>query len=424
MDITNTVFNTEKLKNKYNRSLSIALVIFQFVGILLAVLVNEKITDRTILTSFAFIIISLVGSYILSKTTRGDYNLIHIFNLLYTIGLITLIRLDDAIAFKHVIWYCAGLIAYICVYHFMRLFESAIKGKFWIFFSITLASFILTLTLGFTSGGAKNWINIGGFFTLQLSEFAKISYIFMIASYYHNYNKFSDKKFGKYYLLFSTYVFSALFFLQADLGTAVLLFVVMLASMFIFERRYLFILLNIGLMLIGILLASLVLNHIKVRIEIWLDPWKDANNRGYQIIQGMFAIANGGFFGAGIGLGEPDLVPVVETDYIFTAVIEEMGIFMGFAILMVYILLFYKAIKTSLELKSNYYSSLALSIGLLFSVQTLIIVGGILKLIPLTGVTTPFLSYGGSSTLVSFILLAILQYLTTKTGDNYEQVKK
>lgn len=155
---------------------------------------------------------------------------------------------------------------------------------------------------------------------------------------------------------------------------------------------------------------------------MWLNPWSDFNNKGYQIIQSLYAIASGGFFGTGIGMGSPELVPVVESDFILTGIIEEMGMFIGFSIILIFILIFYKTIKMSLEFKSNYMSSIALSIGIIFALQSLIMFGGILKLIPLTGITTPFLSYGGSSTMSSFILLAILQYLSTKTGDFYESV--
>lgn len=417
MDIkTLNAINLQK-KKTYHNLLIFALLIFQIVGILLAVLKDEEITYNAMYASFAFIVFSLLVSLYIPRLTKGDSTFILIVNFLYSISLVILLRLDSSTAFKHVLWYFVGIIVFLAVNNIMKFFGKYLKNKFWLYFVFTLLTFIATLVLGFTSGGAKNWISIGDVFTIQLSEFAKISYIFMIASFYNNYDRFMNDKFGKYYLVFSTYIFSGLFFLQGELGTAILLFAIMLGTMFIFERRYTFIILNIFLGLIGVYLASFVLSHIKVRIDIWLDPWSDANGRGYQIIQGLFSIANGGFFGTGIGLGRPELVPVVESDFIITAIIEEMGIFMGFSIIMMYILIFYKSIKVSLQLKSKFYSALALSIGLLFAIQTLIIFGGVLNLIPLTGITTPFLSYGGSSMIVNFALLSVLQYLTTRSGD-------
>ena len=409
-----------KTKKKINLSLIILLLALQFLGISMSVIYNTDLENTTIYLAYSFILISLVSNYFLPKITKGDQTFIFLVNLLYTISLIMLLRLTNNYAKNHIIWYIIGVFVYLITFYTIRLIDNYIKDKFIFFLILTTLTFLITLVFGFVSGGSKNWIQIGRF-SVQLSEFAKISYIFMIASYYYKYEEFIEKKFGKYYIVLATYIFVLLFFLQGELGTAILFFAILLSSIFVFEKRIPFIIFNIVLGLIGIYLASLVLAHIKVRFDIWLDPWSDYNNKGYQIIQGLFSIANGGFFGSGIGLGYPNLVPVVESDYILTAIIEEMGIFLGFAIILIYILIFYKSIKVAIEFRNNYYSSLSLSIGLIYSFQALIMFGGILKLIPLTGITTPFLSYGGSSTLTNFILLGILQYITAKTGVNYER---
>lgn len=417
MDINRSVAMYKQQKKTYHNFLIFGLMVFQFIGIFLSILKNEKLNDITIYFSMLFILFSFLSNYFLPKITKGDITFILIVNLLYSLSIIMMLRVSSYSSLKHILWYVAGTLTFVFINFAIKYIDEFLKNKFWMFFSLTLISFIITLTLGFSSGGAKNWISVGKLFTIQLSEFAKIGYVFMIATYYNNYDAYENKTFGKYYLVLSTYLFSALFFLQGELGTALLLFITMLGTMFIFEKRYKFIIANILSGLVGIYLASFVLPHIKVRIDIWINPWADPNGRGYQIIQGLFAVANGGFFGSGIGLGRPELIPVVESDYIIAAIIEEMGILIGFSVILLYIIIFYKSVKVSLQLKSKYYSSLALSIGLLFAVQTLIILGGILKLIPLTGITTPFLSYGGSSTVVNFILLAILQYLTSKSGD-------
>ncbi|MFM1524867.1 MULTISPECIES: FtsW/RodA/SpoVE family cell cycle protein [Helcococcus] len=423
MDINRSIAQYKSKKKTYNNFLIFGLFIFQFVGLFLSLLRNTDSKNITIILSIVFIVMTLLSNALIPKITKGDSTFILLVNLLFTISAIMMIRLDIPTANKHMMWYVLGLIIFLFVFFVMKYMDKFLKNKFILYFSLTFLTFLITFALGFRSGGAKNWIRIGNLFTIQLSEFAKIGYIFMLASYYYNIEEYQQKKLGKYYTAIATYIFSGMFFIQGELGTATLLFGLFLSTMFILERRYFFIILNIVIGLIGIYLASLVLSHIRVRIDIWLDPWKDYNNRGYQIIQGLFALANGSFFGAGIGLGRPDLVPVIETDYILAAIIEEMGIFMGFAILMIYIIIFYKTIKVALEFKSNYYSSLSMNIGLIFAFQTLIMFGGILKLIPLTGITTPFLSYGGSSTIVNFTLLGILQYLTTRTGGKYEKLE-
>nr|WP_276938278.1 FtsW/RodA/SpoVE family cell cycle protein [Helcococcus sueciensis] len=423
MEMSRNVF-TFNYKKSYNRSIITSLFMFQIFGILLAILSNEEVNMISIYLSIAFVFATLFSNIYIPKITKSDSTFILIVNMLYSISVIMIMRLSSNLVIKHIIWYLSGLVILLIVYYFMKFIDKILKGKFLLFFIITTLTFIVTLALGFTSGGAKNWIDVGGLFSLQLSEFGKISFIFMIASYYYKYDEFTRNRIGKYYLILSTYIFALLFFLQGELGTAMIFFGLLISNMFIFEKRYIFIVLNIILALVGVYLASLVLPHIKVRIDIWLDPWKDFNERGYQIIQSLFAIAGGGFFGTGIGLGMPDLVPVVESDFILTAIIEEMGMFMGFSIILMYILLFYKTLKLSLEFSSKYYSSLSLSIGLIYAMQALIMFGGILKLIPLTGITTPFLSYGGSSTVSNFILLSILQYLSQKAGEGNEKFKK
>lgn len=423
MEMSRNVF-TFNYKKSYNRAIIVSLFIFQIFGILLAILANKDLNVISVYLAIAFILATFLCNIYVPKITRSDQTFILVVNMLYSISVIMIMRLSSNQVIKHIIWYLVGLVILLLVYYLMKLINKILKGKFLFFFIITTITFLVTLTLGFASGGAKNWINIGGLFSLQLSEFAKISYIFMIASYYYKYDEFTKMKYGKYYLILATYIFALLFFVQGELGTAMIFFGVLIANMFIFERRYIFIFLNIILALVGVYLASLVLLHIKVRIDIWLDPWKDFNGRGYQIIQSLFAIADGGFFGTGIGLGMPHLVPVVESDFILAAIIEEMGMFIGFSIILMYILLFYKTLKLSLEFSSKYYSSLALSIGLIYSMQALIMFGGILKLIPLTGITTPFLSYGGSSTISNFILLGVLQYLSQKAGEGNEKYKE
>lgn len=411
------------LKNSYQISLSFALLIFQFFGFALSIIRNSDVDEAMLLYILGFVIVSQLSNRILNKLVKGDGTLIFLVNLLFSVSVITMLRLDAHTAKMHIIWYFIGLIIYTITYFIYKYLDRFFQRGFWVLAGITFLTFVITLVLGRTIYGARNWIIIGPI-SIQLSEFAKISYILMIAAYYHNIEEYRKLKFGEYYLLGISYLFSLLFFIQGELGTAIVFVALMISNMFIFTRKYTLIILNIILALIGIYLASFVLSHIKVRIDIWLNPWADFNNRGYQVIQGLFSIANGGFFGKGIGLGNPLLVPVVASDYILAGIIEELGMFMGFAIILVYILIFYKSIKISLQFNSNYYSSASMSIGLIYSFQALIMFGGILKLIPLTGITTPFLSYGGSSTMANFMMLAILQFISTKIGENYEQFKE
>ncbi|HEY4544198.1 MAG TPA: FtsW/RodA/SpoVE family cell cycle protein, partial [Tissierellaceae bacterium] len=150
-------------------------------------------------------------------------------------------------------------------------------------------------------------------------------------------------------------------------------------------------------------------SHVRVRFDIWLDPWKYAETTGYQIIQGLFSIAEGGFFGRGLGLGHPQFIPLAYNDFIYPAIIEEMGVFMGIAIIMLFMILVYRGFKIAIRQSDMFLKVLAFGVSALFGVQSFVILGGVLNVIPLTGITLPFMAYGGTSILSSFIALGVLQ---------------
>ena len=157
-------------------------------------------------------------------------------------------------------------------------------------------------------------------------------------------------------------------------------------------------------------------------METWLNPWQLIDNKGYQITQSLFAIANGGFFGTGVGLGHPDFIPEVHTDFIFSAICEEMGIFTGIAVMMLFLILVYRGFKIAFSQEDKFFKIVAFGISSLFGFQAFIIFGGVIKMIPLTGITLPFISYGGSSMIASFIGLGILQ-VASEELDRHEVVQ-
>lgn len=165
------------------------------------------------------------------------------------------------------------------------------------------------------------------------------------------------------------------------------------------------------------------MTHVQVRYEAWVNPWRDIAGRGYQITQSLFAIAEGGFFGTGLGLGRPDSIPEVHTDFIFSAICEEMGIFGGIAVILLYFILIYRGFKIALQINDMFKKIVALGITLTYSYQTFIIIGGVTKLIPLTGITLPFISYGGSSLVSAFIAFGILQGISKDVSEGAELIE-
>ena len=392
------------------KSIQGLLLFFQILGLFLIMARDFANFDRTkLIFMIALISFVFISGKLVQKFTRGDYYIMLIANMLFSIGILEIYRLNDKLAFRQIIWFCIGIIAFWLIYLVLKYVK--VWSKMYYFYAaISYLLFIATFLFGKRINGAKNWIRLGSNFAFQPSELIKIAFVFLIAAYYKNRDKFEKDIFKKYSLHFFFYTFLGFLFLQKDLGTVLVFSGVFMFAQYMYEphRKYMFI--NLLVLSCGAVLGYILFTHVKVRVKIWLDPFKYADGMGYQIIQGFYAIASGGFFGKGLGLGRPDYIPFAESDYIFASICEEMGILMGMGVVMLFLILTYRGIKTSMEQHNRFYKYVAFCLSLIFAFQSLIMFGGILKLIPLTGITIPFVSYGGSSILSSFIALGILQY--------------
>ena len=392
------------------KSIQGLLLFFQILGLFLIMARDFANFDRTkLIFMIALISFVYISGKLVQKFTRGDYYIMLIANMLFSTGILEIYRLNDKLAFRQIIWFCIGIIAFWLIYLVLKYVK--VWSKMYYFYAaISYLLFIATFLFGKRINGAKNWIRLGSNFAFQPSELIKIAFVFLIAAYYKNRDKFEKDIFKKYSLHFFFYTFLGFLFLQKDLGTVLVFSGVFMFAQYMYEphRKYMFI--NLLVLSCGAVLGYILFTHVKVRVKIWLDPFKYADGMGYQIIQGFYAIASGGFFGKGLGLGRPDYIPFAESDYIFASICEEMGILMGMGVVMLFLILTYRGIKTSMEQHNRFYKYVAFCLSLIFAFQSLIMFGGILKLIPLTGITIPFVSYGGSSILSSFIALGILQY--------------
>ncbi len=411
----------EQKEKKYQTKSVRLLFLFTFLSLSLALIYNiENITSTDFYTYLALLVVVVTSTSLVSKITKADNILLMIVNMLFAIGVAMIYRINPSYGKRQLQFYILGIVLFFLTYFLLKTF------KFWnnirlFYVIVSIGLFMVTLVFGSYIGGAKNWIILGPV-TIQPSEFIKISLAFYVASFYSKYNEISMKPFGRYYMNIIIYIFIGFLFLQKDLGTALIFFGLMILSQFVYEKDRMLITINIVAMIFGSILAYFMFGHVRVRVATWLDPWSDINVTGYQITQALFAIASGGLFGTGIGLGHPDYIPVAESDFIFSAISEEMGIFMGIAVILLFMILVYRAFKISLTQQDKFYSTLAFCIGVLFAFQTFIILGGVLKIIPLTGVTSPFISQGGSSMLSGFILLGCLQYCASdiRYGDEID----
>ena len=370
--------------------------------------------DKDMLYVGLAVIGMLCFSYILtSKFGVQDGYIFLIVSMLFSIGEIMLYRLDGYYGYRQLKWLAISLICFFVIYFFIMKFNFWPKFGY-LYYLLATMLLIATMLIGTTRGGAKNWIFFGNY-GFQPSEIVKVLSVFFIADRFNRPDKY------RFYNIYEGLVASIMIYiiigfmlLQREWGTSILVFVVFISLLYIFGEKKRIIIANILLCSIGCVLGALFVSHIKTRIDVWVDPWSDMTGRGYQITQSLFAIGSGGFFGSGIGLGSPEYIPEVHSDFIFSAICEEFGVLGSVAVIMLYFLLVYRGIRISMKVNNIFYRCVSAGISILFGFQTFIILGGVIKLIPLTGITLPFVSYGGSSLLISFCAVAVLEAIANK----------
>ena len=195
---------------------------------------------------------------------------------------------------------------------------------------------------------------------------------------------------------------------EKDLGSSLLFFAVFLAMLYMATARASYVGIGAALFAGGATLAYQIFGHVRDRVTTWLDPWPTAQDQGFQLVQALFAFGSGGLAGTGLGLGSPGSIPNASTDFVFAAIGEELGLIGTTAVLLVYVLLVGVGFRIALRAEQPFLKLLAAGLTTILGVQTFIILGGVTRLIPLTGITMPFVSYGGSSLLANFVILALL----------------
>lgn len=278
---------------------------------------------------------------------------------------------------------------------------------------------VLPMFIGTEIYGSKLWIKIAGF-QFQPGEFAKVLIVLFLAGYLAENRELlsiSNRtvlgiKFPRLRLLYPLFIVWGVCLLvvafERDLGSALLFYTIFLIMLYVATGRVSYVIIGLALLAIGAFGMYQIMSHVQVRVAIWLDPFSDAQNLGYQIVQSLFSLADGGLAGVGIGKGMADIIPVVASDMIFAAIGEEMGLLGGSAVLLLFMLFAVRGLTTAARAKSDLAAFSAAGLTAAISFQAFTIVGGVTKLIPLTGVTLPFMSQGGSSLLASFVIVGLL----------------
>jgi cell division protein FtsW (lipid II flippase) len=364
--------------------------------------------------------------------SKSDPYLLPVTALLSTLGLVLLYRLDEDLALRQAMWLVVGLVAFLLVLAGVRDLKWLPKYRYWIG-GLGLLLLLFTAIFGREVYGARLWVSLGPI-SFQPAEFGKILLVMFFAAYLVDMREVLTVSTRRVlgvplppfrYLapLLTIWALSlALMIFMKDLGTSLLFFGALLALLYVATGRFFYVLVGLTLFAIGAVGLYFVFPHVQLRVDVWLDPWADPTNRGYQIVQSLFALADGGLFGQGLGRGYlilqsgNTIIPNLETDFIFSAIGEELGLAGAVGIILLYTIFVYRGYRVAVRSRDDFSRLLAVGLTSIFALQAFLIMGGVIKLIPLTGITLPFVSYGGSSIVSNFMLLALLLRASDKAA--------
>lgn len=330
--------------------------------------------------------------------------------MLLCIGMIMLTRLDYASAVKQFVIAAAAIALSLVVPIIIRKFKllSEWRNFYAIAGIVFLAVVIVAGIMGRgKTGGAYLAIDIGGVFAFQPSELVKIIFVFFVASSFK-----MSLEFRNIVVTTAVAAFHVLILVVSkDLGAALIIFVVYLVMLYVATRQPLYIFAGLGAGSVAAVIAYHLFSHIRVRVVAWKDPLAAYNEGGYQIAQFLFAIGTGGWFGTGLFQGAPETIPVATSDGIFAAISEEMGLIFALCMILICVSSYIMFLNIAMQLHNMFYKLVALGLGTCYIFQVFLTIGGETKFIPLTGVTIPLVSYGGSSLISTLIMFAIIQGL-------------
>jgi cell division protein FtsW (lipid II flippase) len=351
---------------------------------------------------------------------HADPILLPTAGLLNGIGYVFIARLDPHLAGLQATWTAIGIGAFLLTLIVVRRARDLERYRYtFAFVGIGLLLLPLLPVVGENINGARLWVRLGTV-TFQPGELAKIALAIFFASYMVERADLlaqGTKRIGRFLVLDPRYLapvigawgLSLLIFLfENDLGSSFLFFALFIGMLWVATGRAYYLSLGVVLFAVGSAFALRVIGHAKGRIQAWRNPWPIYNTGGYQIIQGLFAMAAGGIFGDGPGLGSPQRIPEAATDFIFAAIAEELGLLGAAAVVAAFLLIVGTGLRIAIRCERPFEKLLATGLSIIVGVQSFVIIGGVTRIIPLTGITLPFVSYGGSSLIANYILLALL----------------
>lgn len=396
---------------------------------------NASIPAR--IGSFLAIVLTLVAlSHLAVRTlARGaDSLLLPVVALLHGVGFVMIARLSERLAGLQATWSFVAVAAFVAT---LLAFERISDLRRFQFTSLTIGVVLLILPMvpgiGFESGGARIWVNIGPI-NFQPGEFAKITLAVFFAGYlaerrelliasHRRWLGVPVPELRHFLPLVLAWMMSIVVMVgERDLGSSLLFFALFIVLLWVATERTSVMVVGIGLFLASAVAAYNLFGHVRTRVTIWLNPWDQYTGKGYQPIQGLFALSSGGITGTGLGLGDPGGVPAAHNDFIFAAIGEELGLLGATAVVIAYMLLVGSGFRAALRSDRTFEKLLAVGLTTIIGVQAFVIIGGVIRVVPLTGVTLPFVSYGGSSLVANYVLLALLIRISDSSARQLHEI--
>jgi cell division protein FtsW (lipid II flippase) len=357
--------------------------------------------------------------------------------LLAAIGFVLIYRLDPSRSTQQMVWMIVGLSAFIGTVIGVRDHRQLAAYTYTLgFVAVGLLLLPILPGIGREINGSRVWIGIGSL-EFQPAELGKVAMVLFLASYLTTKRELLQEarvRIGPFHVpelkhlgpvLVAWGVSLAILFLEKDLGASLLYFGIFVVMLWVATGRAAYLVIGGGLFIVGALIAYATFGHVKDRVVIWEHAMETQHihSDGYQLAQSEFALSTGGIGGSGLGQGQPNEIPFASTDMIFAAIGEELGLLGSTAVLLLFLVLVGKALKTAVQLKDSFGKLLATGLATILGVQAFVIVGGVTRVIPLTGVTLPFVAYGGSSLLSNFVLLGLLIRLSSGPRPRRQQLE-
>lgn len=405
--------------------------VFVFLTLLYAWLAHSPgATLINTIAIFATVTTTTGGAHLLirRKGPAIDPFLLPSITCLIGLGLIMLERLAPNFLAKQLLWCISGMIGLVVVIRCPRNLRWLRRYRYlWLLLGLFLLGLTFLFGVNPLGGSARLWLGLGGIY-FQPSEFLKLAFIVFLASYLAEKQeliRLTHSRVGNWTLPPLAYLTPLLLvwgltllllIAQQDLGTGALIFCTFLAMLYVTSQQVFYIVGGIVAFALTGALGYAVSPFVALRIDIWLDPWSQSEGAGYQIVQALLSFAAGGLFGTGLGHGHgATYIPIVHTDFVFAAIGEEFGLVGAVAVMLIYILLLYRGFRIALSATSPFDQLLAVGLTVSICSQAWVIMAGNLKVLPLTGVTLPFVSYGGSSLLSSCLAVALLLHISARS---------